>query len=392
MGTNQRGYGEGSIYKRADGRWCAQATLPDASRKYIYGKTRAEVARKLTALQYDLTRGITPGDGRQTVQTWLETWLEMIKPPRLDPSTWQRYSEQVRLHITPALGAVKLVQLQPQQLQQMYADLQREKGLSSTTVHHIHEALHSSLEMAMNFDLVGRNVADRVNAPRILKKEIHPLTAEEARAYLAATTGHRVEALFTLALATGMRQGELLALHWRDVDLGDTAAPARGGRLSVTSNLYVEKGAAIFKAPKTKYSRRQVAFAPYVTASLRAHRLRQHAERQKAGVVWQDHDLVFCRRDGSPFSPRVAYWHHQQFLRVAGIMRVPLIRFHDLRHTCATLLLMQNVNPKMVSEMLGHSSVRVTLDIYAHVLPNMQQDAAAAMAKLMGWEDEQPNN
>ena len=405
MGS-RRGRGEGTIYQRADGRWCAQVTLANGARKSLYGKSRKDVAARMRALQNDLARGVSPGDGRQTLATCLTTWLESARPPQLAESTWKTYESNMRLHVIPALGNVKLAQLQPQQIAQLYTDLQREKGLSSTTVHHVHAALHRALEMALRFGVIGRNVSSMVNAPRNRDHEIHPLSRDEARAYLAATDGHRLAALYTLALATGMRQGELLALHWRDVDVGDsapttTSSAAREGRLSVTSNLYVRRGVATFKPPKTKGSRRQIALSPHVVEALRAHRARQRQERLKAGASWQDYDLVFATEVGTPLSPKTAYYHHTRFLRAAGLDAVGTagtagtkeadgnvgerVRFHDLRHTCATLLLLQRVNPKVVSEMLGHASVGITLDIYSHVLPDMQQDAAAAMALALGW-------
>jgi integrase len=377
---SKRGHGEGSIYQReSDGRWVAVLSLPNGKRRYLYGKTRREVARQLASAQRDLQDGLPAGDGRQTLATYLTGWLETIRPPELAESTWRRYDEHVRHHLIPGLGHIKLAQLTPQQIQQLYTDLQREKGLASTTVHHTHAVLHRALEVAMRYGLVARNVASLVKAPRMRESDIHPLNRDETRAYLAAARGHRSEALVTLAIATGMRQGELLALHWRDVDIEQPNAP---GRLSVTANLYLRNKVALIKAPKTKGSRRSIAFAAPVTEALRAHRTRQKAERLAAGPAWQEHDLVFSTPLGLPFSPRTAYYHHEVFLAAAGL---PRISFHDLRHTAATLLLLQGVNPKIVSEMLGHASVSITLDIYSHVLPDMQQDAAAAMAVALGW-------
>jgi integrase len=337
------------------------------------------VAQQLARAQRDVQEGLPPGDGRQTLATYLSGWLETVRPPELAESTWRRYEEYVRHHLTPALGHIKLAQLTPQMIAQLYTDLQREKGLSSTTVHHTHAVLHRALEVALRYGLVARNVASLVKPPRIREHAIHPLTRDEAQAYLAAAAGHRSEALVTLALATGMRQGELLALHWRDVDIEHAGQP---GRLSVTANLYLRNKVVIIKAPKTKGSRRNIAFAAHVTDALRAHRTRQRRERLAAGEAWEEHDLVFATALGQPMSPRVAYDQHEKFLALA---KLPHISFHDLRHTAATLLLLQNVNPKVVSEMLGHASVAITLDLYSHVLPDMQQDAAAAMAVALGW-------
>lgn len=383
-GGGKRGHGEGSIYQReSDNRWVAVLSLPTGKRRYLYGKTRREVAQQLARAQRDLQDGLPTGDGRQTLATYLTGWLESVRPPELAESTWRRYDEYVRYHLIPGLGHIKLAQLTPQQIAQFYTDLQRgEKALSSTTVHHAHAVLHRALTVATRYGLVARNVASLVKAPRMRERDMHPLTRDEARAYLAAAAGHRSAAVVTLALATGMRQGELLALHWRDVDLGTSEQPGQPGRLSVTATLYLREKVALIKAPKTKGSRRSIAFAAPVTDALRTHRVRQLRERLAAGEAWQEHDLVFSTPLGTPLSPRTVYDHHERFLAAAGL---PHISFHDLRHTAATLLLLQNVNPKIVSEMLGHASVGITLDLYSHVLPDMQQDAAAAMAVALGW-------
>ena len=381
--AGKRGHGEGSIYQRpSDGRWCAALTLPNGKRKYLYGKTRREVSQALARMQRDVQDGLPLGDGRQTLAGWLTQWLEMTQPPKLAENTWRRYDEYVRQHLIPGIGHVKLAQLAPQHLQRLYTDLQREKGLSTTTVHHAHAVLHRALEVAMRFGVVARNVADLVDAPPIRKHDIDPLNREEARAYLAAAEGHRNEALAVLAVATGMRQGELLALHWRDVDLEAQPSGAPGGRLSVRWTLMLRDKIATIKEPKTRGSRRTIKFAAHVVEALRAHHARQLADRLRVGDRWQDHDLVFATQIGTPLSPRTVYDQHERFLAAAGLRH---ITFHDLRHTAATLLLLQNVNPKVVSEMLGHASVAITLDLYSHVLPDMQQDAAAAIATALGW-------
>lgn len=379
--AGKRGHNEGSIYQRADGRWCCQVSQANGKRRYLYGKTRREVAQQLSRVQREQQEGLPSGDARQTLGAYLLEWLEGIRPPELAESTWKRYDEIVRLYLIPDLGLVKLTRLQPQQVQQFYSDLQRERGLSSTTAHHTHAVLHRALEVAMRYGLVARNVCDLVKAPRMREHSIHPLSREEARLYLEVVSEHRLAALYTLAVATGMRQGELLALHWRDVDL-EHGDHGEGGRLSVTSNLYVHDRVAVFKAPKTKGSRRQIAFSAQMAEVLRAHRQRQRLERLSAGPSWSEHDLVFATEVGLPLHPGTVYHQHRRFLVAAGL---PVIRFHDLRHTAATLLLAQRVNPKVVSEMLGHASVSITLDIYSHVLPDMQEDAAAAMAKALGW-------
>jgi integrase len=210
-------------------------------------------------------------------------------------------------------------------------------------------------------------------------REIHPLTQEQAWAFLDAASyeqyGERLEALSALALASGMRQGELLALHWRGVDL-------TGRHLSVRWTVKYLQGAFAFKEPKIKRSRRRIAVDPETVDMLRAHRKRQLEERLVAGEVWEENDLDFCTQIGTPLSlrasPRGAF---RRILRRAGLPET--VRFHDLRHTFATLALFGNVNPKVVSRTMGHANISITLDIYSHVLPEMQEDAAAVIGALL---------
>lgn len=380
----RRGPGEGSIYQRAsDGRWMGSLTLEESSKKrYVSGSSYADVREKLKTLQREIERGVTPTDGRQTVAHYLTGWLETIRPPMMSEGGWLCHEIYVRRHFIPRIGRVKLARLTPQIVQGLYAALLNEAKLSSTTVNHMHGSLHKAMDAAVRLRLLSSNPADFVDVPRMAPQEIHPLTQEQAQAFLDVASytayGERLEALFTLALATGMRQGELLALHWRDVDLN-------GRFLSVRWNLKYRRGVFTFKEPKTKRSRRRIALDSETADILRAHRARQLEERLQAGEVWEGErwgDLVFCTGIGTPLSlhgaPRSAF---ARILKRAGLPES--VRFHDLRHTCATLALSARVNPKVVSEMLGHSTVAITLDIYSHVLPDMQEDAAAVIGELL---------
>ncbi len=375
--SNRRGRGEGSIYRRGrDGRWVGEVTLPESGRrKTVTGATRQEVQRKLAALRREIEHGLTPGDARQTVEHYLASWLESIKPTIAD-ATWLRHEQFCRLQIVPAIGAVKLSALSAQHVQTLYAAL-LSSGLSSTTVHHAHATLHKALRAAVRLGLVARNVTEMVEAPRMRHHEMHVLTPEQARRFVEACEGERHAALLVLALTTGMRQGELLALHWKDVNLSGV----RGQTLSVRWNMRYRDGVFTFKEPKTRRSRRRIALSRETVEMLRAHRTRQKAERLRAGEVWQENDLVFCTEAGTPLSStgglRSTFW------RVLRRAELPMMRFHDLRHSCATLLLLSNVNPKVVSELLGHASVSITLDIYSHVMPDMQEDAASTLADML---------
>lgn len=365
--------GEGSIRQRSDGLWEARIVLEGGRSKSFYSKSKAGALKKQRAAMHALDRGLPVQlDERQTLGTFLTPWLESKK--RLEASTWLRYRIFVERTLIPELGRVQLAKLTPQHLQRLYAK-KLDDGWSPTTVNHLHTVLHGALEQAVKWGLIGRNVSDLVDPPRKNRKEMRVWTPEQARTFLAALAGDRLAALFRLALDTGMRQGELFGLRWRDVDLDS-------GALSVQTALKVqEKGRALGK-PKTEYSRRKIEYGPGAANVLRAHRKRQAEERLQMGAAWADNDLVFCNSIGGCLAPNNVT--RRYFLPAIKRADVPVIRFHDLRHTAATLMLLGGVPVKVVSERLGHSNVGITLNIYAHVLPSMQKDAAVIMDRLLG--------
>lgn len=350
--------------------------LPDGTRKSYYGKTRAEVAHKLSDGRHNVQKGLPVLNERQTVGEFLSrSWLEM-KRHKVKSSTWQRYYDLVMLHIVPEVGKVPIARLTAQQVQALYAkklepDPLTGKCLSKTTVHHLHTVLHGALDSALRLGVVQRNVTELADAPRMQRHEMMVFSPAQARTFLDAAQGNRFEALYILALTTGMRQGELLALRWQDVDMDQ-------GTLSVTATLRYRHGEFSFTAPKTARSRRSIRLTPRAVAALRAHRARQLEERVRIGEAWDKaSNLVFCTHQGGPIEAN--NFIKQSFLPLLKKAELPRIRFHDLRHTAATLLLRQGVNPKIVSEMLGHASISITLDVYSHVVPDMQDAAVRAM-------------
>jgi len=391
MAGKKRGHGEGSVYQLTDGTWRAALSVPQeqgGGRRTYRGKTRREAQRKLAAARRALDDGtLLLGGGQQTVGQYFASWLDATRP-NVEEGTWLRDEQFVRCHITPALGHVRLTAFTAQHLQALYADRVEAGKLSPSTVHQIHVRLHKALADAERLGLVARNVAGRAVPPRLNHTEIRPLSREQARALLDATANDRLHIVYTLALASGMRQGELLGLRWADVDLEVGAVRVR----AQLKQLRRGDGAWVLKATKTRRSRRQIALPAETVEALRAHRAAQAAERLRqglawgAGVTWASGDaggvreLVFCTPVGRPLPPRSVLRHFKKALASAGL---PDIRFHDLRHTAATLLLAARVNPKVVSEMLGHAGVAITLDIYAHVTPDMQQDAAATMGQVL---------
>jgi integrase len=367
--ASKRANSEGSITKRKDGIWQAAITLESGKRRYYYAKTRQEAARKLAEALRDRDKGILiPKDARQTLGAYLITWLDATKAT-IRPRTWQRYEQYVRVHVVPSLGAISLATLTAQQVQTMYSAKLAE-GLSSTTVNHLHQVLHRALDAAVRLDLVARNVCERLDPPRMRHQEMTTLSEDQAHALLVAAEGDRFEALYVLALATGMRQGELLALRWSDVDL-------ESGTLKVRATLQNASGRFEFAEPKTPHSRRRIALSRLAGGALKQHRLRQAEERLRLGPTWHEMDLVFPNSIGKPMDGlNLLQRNFYTLLEKAGL---PHMRFHDLRHTAATLLLGRGINPKIVSEMLGHSQVGITLDLYSHVTPHVQQQAADAI-------------
>jgi integrase len=379
--SRRRSPGEGSVFKRKDGRWQATLSLGEGRRKSVYGHTRGEAAEKLRALQVELARGLPlPSDERLTVGQYFPDWLA-THALTIAPQSVATYDALLRTHIVPALGSIRLTRLSPHRLEAFYADLVA-AGLAPRTIRIVHSILRAGLERAARHGLVARNVVTLVSPPRIPHHEIQPLTRDEARRLLAAARGHRLETLFVLALATGMRIGELLALRWEDLDLERAQLQVRR-----TMSVLRRPRRLSFAQPKTTRGRRRILLGAPALVALRAHRREQLQERLVAGAAWaasasasHEPDLVFTTPHGAPLDPGSVRRLHSQLRRQAGL---PAGRFHDLRHTCATLLLAGNVNPKVVAELLGHNSISVTLDVYSHVLPGMLEDAAAVLAQVL---------
>ncbi len=372
--SKRRANGEGSVYKRSDGRWAASVSVDQGRRKYFYAQTRHEVGRKLATALKARQDGLPLVAERQTVAKYLEQWLESARPS-LRPKTWLRYEQLLRLHAVHEIGNVPLARLSPQHLQRLYAS-RLKAGLSPGSVVQLHAVLRRAFGQASRWGLVPRNVVSLVTPPRRSRREMETFSPDQAKAFLAAAEGDRLEALYVLALNTGMRQGELLALRWKDVD-------PDAGVLQVRATLQRTREGFVFAEPKTASSRRQVALTRSAVEALRRHRAWQIEERLRLGAAWEDGDLVFANEVGQPIEATALL--RRSFYPLLERADLPRIRFHDLRHTAATLLLGQGVHPKIVSEMLGHSQIAITLDLYSHVTPTMQRQAVEALeAALSG--------
>ncbi len=376
----KRGNGEGTITRRKNGGWMGQYVVHTAEgrkRRTVYGKTRKEVAEKLAKALSDREGGLVFDAGRLTVGEYLGRWLEDSVRDTVRQRTWERYEQIARVHIKPALGRIKLKALTPAHVRGLYRE-KLDAGLAPRTVQYVHVTLHKALKQAVADGLIPRNAAEAVKAPRPAKKEIRPLSNEQARAFLKAAgeAGDRFEALYVLAVHCGLREGELLGLKWEDVDL-DAGTLAVRRTLSETK----EKG-HVFEAPKNGKGRR-IKLTAGATAALKRHRKRQLEERMRLAGLWEDHGLVFPNQVGKTMNAKnLTARSFKPLLERAGLPRS--VRLHDLRHTCATVLLSRGVHPKLVQELLGHKNISITLDTYSHVLPGMGDAAAGAMDEAMG--------
>lgn len=360
-------YGKGWRYRAAVGvnpetgarRWVTKGGFP----------TKRAATSALTAVLANADKGVVVDRSPLSVGQYLDKWLDGVAGD-LKPTTLGGYRQAVkRLKMT--IGDVKLQELRPLTVEKAYQTLTR-SGLAAKTVMNTHTVLRRALGDAERLDLVVRNAAASARPPSIRRKEQSTWTPDELSRFLASVADHRLFAAFVLGATTGMRRGELLGLRWRDVDLD-------GGRLSVITTITTVNGRAVESSTKTNKSRRRMALDTGTVEVLRAHQKRQETERQLAGKLWHGSELVFTREDGTALHPdRFSHL----FARLRGGVDLPPIRLHDLRHTYATMALEAGVHPKIVSERLGHATTGITLDLYSHVAPSMDEQAAETVAAL----------
>jgi integrase len=371
----RRGNGEGTMARRKDGRWMGRYTVYTAKgprQRAVYGRTRQEAAEKLTRAIADRDGGLTFDAGTLTVTEYLDRWLTDAVQDTVRQRTYERYEQIARVHIKPALGRLKLKSLTTTHVRGLYRE-KLDAGLAPRTVQYIHTTLHKALKDAVADGLIPRNVAKGIKAPRPRKQEINALAADQAHGFLSAARGDRFEALYVVALHCGLREGELLGLRWEDVDLA-------AGTLSVRRTLSQARIGHMFEAPKNGNGR-NVRLTSGAVEALKRHRAGQNGEQIRMGSLWQDHGLVFPSQQGTTMNAsNLTARSFKSLLKRAGL---PDIRLHDLRHTCATLLLSEGVHPKFVQELLGHANISITLDTYSHVLPSMGDQTVAAMERVL---------
>ncbi len=360
--TKRRIKGEGSVYRRGDGRVVGEYEDANGKKRYISGTTKPEVKAKLRKLLEDRDAGIAYDSEGLTVERYMDRWLESIRD-RVRPGTFKPYEAITRLHIKPTLGKTKLEKLTALQLETLYSQ-KLKAGLSARRVRYIHVTIRKALKDAVRLQLLSRNVADAATPPRPTKQEITPLTQDEIRTLLYAAKGDKLECLYVLACTTGMRQGELLGLMWKDVDLD-------AGTLRVNRSVYEGE----INSPKTAAGNRTIKLSKLAIAALKRHRI--NAAKLRIS------EWVFPNTKGTPIGHQNLHnrsW--KPLLRNAGLPHS--VRFHDLRHSCITLLLSKGIPVKMVSEMAGHGDVAITLSVYGHVLPHMQGACADGIDDALG--------
>ncbi|MGW7166403.1 tyrosine-type recombinase/integrase [Streptomyces sp. NPDC054884] len=408
--SRSRANGDGTIYQRKDGRWEAAGYVlaPGNTRKRVrvYGTSRKEALGKLTEKIAASNLGLPVAVSDCTVSDYLTYWLNSITVHQVRENTHTRYAACLRLHLIPGLGAKKLARLTARDVRTFLDHLRVacqccihgrdtarhsccaigqccNKRLSPLTVTYVHSVLKSALEHAVREDDLPRNVARNVKTPAPRPRRFKPFTASEARQFLQAASGDRLHALYELALRTGLRKGELLGLHWEDLDLdAGTAAIQRSLQRTHTGGLTILH-------TKTRASERRIALPTECVHSLKNHRERQQEERRVAGTAWSDSGLVFTTPTGRPLDPANLTRHFGRLLNRAGLRR---IRFHDLRHSTATLLLEQGVDLVVIKELLGHAHIGVTAGVYAHVRLRLQRDAIDALGHALGGQEDDPDD
>ena len=371
--AKRRGNHEGTIFKRDNGTWRAQLSLNGHRLSYT-GKTQQECHEwvKQTHRKIDAGRAL-PG-ALKPLDEFLSGWLVSIKSS-IQPSTWHLYRQIIRDHILPDLGQVKLRDLRPEHIQSLY-DSKLESGASPRTVQSIHTVLHCTLGQAVKLGMLSRNPDDVTTPPKRVHKEMSIYDeAQVGTLILAARTQReRYLAIYQLAITTGMRMGELLGLKWTDLDW-----ERRG--LQVQRQLRMKRGGGYeFTRPKTKAGMRALRLGDAMLENLRQHQKRQLNDIQIAGNRWHALDLIFPSTIGKPLDGSYLRKAFKQLIRQAGL---PNIRFHDLRHTAASLMLNYGVPVIVVSRRLGHARPSMTLDVYGHLIPSMQEEVAEVMDTLI---------
>lgn len=382
--AKRRRAGEGTIYQRADLTWTAKVTYEDqmgrTQRKSLYAKTEKDIMAKKKAFEKSIERGVIAAE-KLKVKDWLTTWLETYKKPSVKQNTFEGYERVVKGHLIPTLGSLYLKDLRPEHIQAMINE-KSTKGnlltgdpLQPRMVEYIYAVLHGALDQAYKNQIIIYNPCDMVTKPQKVKKEFICWTAEQASTFLAAIKKDRNYIIYLLALTTGMRRSELLGLRWDDVDL-------KKNLLSVKQVMVRVKGGYKFQDPKTKKSKRTIQISDKVAAALKEWKRKQNIEKAAFPGEYNEQNLILCSIMGEPVNPESVSRNFKKDLEAA---KMPDIRFHDLRHCHASMLLEQGIDLKTISDRLGHSTITMTADIYSHITDKLQAKAVTSLDSVLKY-------
>ncbi|MEV7563897.1 tyrosine-type recombinase/integrase [Streptomyces tanashiensis] len=367
--------GAGTITQRKDGRYQAAVYVlqPDGTRarKFAYGKTWAECDAKRRALLDKVDNGVPVPTRSMKLSEWLPYWLDNIVKPRRKKTTAAKYEVHVRLYLVPLIGSKRLESLSVADVRRFL--VQVEKKTSAATAKESHRVLRTALTAACREELVTRNVATLVEPPTVAARELSPWSLDETLDFLAAARKDPLYAAFVLAIALGFRRGEVVGLRWENVDLDKREIRVRTQRQRVAGEVYEDD-------PKGRRRKQTLPLPAICVAPLRWQRLKQADARERAGEKWTETGYVFTTRTGQPIEPRNLY---RSFTRVAKNADLRVVRLHDARHGTATLLTAAGVPPRVVMEILGHSQIAVTMNVYAHVVQDTQREAISHMDRLL---------
>lgn len=373
---------KGQVLKRGENTWYLRIYLGevDGKRKYL-NKTVHGTKKQADTWLREWLREVETGNfvepAKITVAQLLDRWLTDWATNNVGPTTQDRYETIIRVHLKPTIGHFQLQKLNVLLINELYAK-KKAAGLQPSTIHVMHAVLDNALQAAVRWRLLAVNPADAAEVPRLEKGPVKVLLPDQAQAFLQTAEENRLYILVLLGLTTGMRLGEICALQWDDINF-------KAGTVSVRATMARTKENSLFrKTTKTKQSTRLVELSPKVVKALKSHKTAQARERLEAGEGWHDMGYVVCRPDGRPLWPQGVDRQLKSLFKKAGL---PEYSSHVMRHTAATLMLAQGVHPKIVQERLGHSSIKVTLDLYSHVIPGMQRQAADRLEEMLFQKD-----
>lgn len=383
----KRSNGEGTIYKRKDGKWCAskyvETSNGEIKRKYVYGKSQKAVKERLKEIDNIVRSNKTNG---MTLQGWMLNWLEEYKKGILKQTTYENYLLNINTHIVESgIGKVKIGDLTTDMLQKFYnvklKGDNNKRGLSRRTVEYLHTIIGSALQQAYKNELVSKNVNDFTVLPKKEDSEIQPLTVEEVHKVLQQAKKSDLYALIVLEVYTGMRKGEILGLQWKDIDFEKQVLHVKKNLCKVcNSDDNGNKTKLVLLDPKTKKSIRTIPLCNEAVKVLKNHKKEQNEQKMKYRDIYMDNGMVFAKPDGTFRDPREVLSSFHRIVKEAGVRKC---RFHDLRHTFASILLNEGESMKVIQELLGHSTITTTMDIYSHITEDTKAKSLDTFEKVM---------